>query len=457
MKLYPEERETIGGVSAALRAAEITCAEVLKSCIANIERWEPNVHAWVHLDLERAARQAEGLDADVTEGKFRGPLHGIPIGIKDIIDVKGMPTGCGSRLWKDRIAERDARIVAELRNAGAIILGKTVTTAYAWIDPPITRNPWNLERTPGGSSSGSAAAVATGMCLGAIGTQTGGSIIRPASFCGVAGFKPTYSSCSFEAGVLPFAPSLDHVGPIARSVSDLQLLFQVVHLPGYYTHPSVAGQTLGPPPQSTLGLLGEAFWERAEASMKAAFEEASKVLQSAGAKVVTVDERFDFNRIIRSHRTIMASEAAANHRDRLNQYPDDYPPQIQSLIEEGTRIPAIEYVRAKQLQDNALDLEGRPIQHEYAGLFRLLEEVDFIATPATLGPAPNLTTTGHPAFNSPWSFFGLPAVTFPIGLAPDGLPLGIQLIAAEGKDHKLLALAAWCERTMRDALNARGT
>lgn len=446
MNLIPAERETIVGVSAALRAGETSCADVLESCIANIDRWEPHVHAWVHLDLDRAMMQARQLDAEISEGRIRGPLHGIPIGIKDIIDVEGMPTGCGSRLWKDRIAGQDARVVAELREAGAVILGKTVTTAYAWIDPPITRNPWNLERTPGGSSSGSAAAVATGMCLGAIGTQTGGSIIRPAAFCGVAGIKPNYQWCCCESGVLPFAPSLDHVGPIARSVEDLALIFRILH-------PDDEAEGSEPP---RIGLLGESFWNRAEPCMRTAFDGAVKTLEDAGAKLVPAGEHFDFNRIIQSHRTIMAAEAAANHRDRLNRYPDDYPPQIQSLIEEGSRIPAIEYVRAKQLHDNGRDLEGTEMRNEYSGLFRLLEEVDLIATPATLGPAPDISTTGHPAFNSPWSFFGFPAVTFPIGLSPEGLPLGIQLIGSDGAGIELLASAAWCERTIQAASRTKG-
>src|SRR5262249_42205949 len=156
-------------------------------------------------------------------------LHGIPIGIKDIIDVKGLPTACGARRWADRIASHDAAVVSRLRRAGAVIMGKTVTTPYAWIDPPVTRNPWNLERTPGGSSSGSAAAVACGMCYGAIGTQTGGSITRPASFCGVAGMKPNHFVASMASlGIHPFAPSLDHVGPIARTGDDLRLLFEAI-------------------------------------------------------------------------------------------------------------------------------------------------------------------------------------------------------------------------------------
>ena len=181
------------------------------------------------LDREGAIEQARSLDEELKTGNDRGPLHGIPVGIKDLFDVKGLPTACGAKRWVDRIAEKDAEAVARLRKAGAVIMGKTVTTAYACLDPPVTRNPWNLERTPGGSSSGSVAAVACGMCFGALGTQTGGSITRPASFCGVAGMKPSiWTMHSLDRGVLPFAPSLDHVGPIARTVDDLRLLFEAM-------------------------------------------------------------------------------------------------------------------------------------------------------------------------------------------------------------------------------------
>ena len=190
-RLFPEPDQTIAGIGRALREGRTTCVEILEGCLAQVDEWEPKVHAWVVLDREGAIEQARALDDELKTGKDRGPLHGIPIGIKDIIDVAGLPTACGSKRWADRIAESDANVVASLREAGAVIMGKTVTTPYAWIDPPITRNPWNLERTPGGSSSGSAAAVACGMCFGAIGTQTGGSITRPASFCGVAGMKPS--------------------------------------------------------------------------------------------------------------------------------------------------------------------------------------------------------------------------------------------------------------------------
>src|SRR6185312_8449770 len=187
--------------------------------------WEPKVQAWAVLDRESAMQQARARDEGLRAGKDRGPLHGIPIGIKGIFSVRGLKCACGAKRWADEIDERDAAIVANLREAGAVIMGKTVTTPYAWIDPPPTRNPWNPHRTPGGSSSGSAAAVACGMCFGAIGSQTGGSITRPASFCGVAGVKPNrFLNLHGSGGALPFAPSLDHFGALGRTVADVRTI-----------------------------------------------------------------------------------------------------------------------------------------------------------------------------------------------------------------------------------------
>ncbi len=234
MPLIPDRRETIAGASAALARGELSCEELLERCLGRIDAWESQIHAWVSVDREGARRQARECDARLARHRSEGsveslsPLFGVPIGIKDIIDIAGQVTGAGSTARMDGPpAEHDAPVVRKLREAGAIILGKTLTTQFACFDPPPTRNPWNLERTPGGSSSGSAAAVAAGMCLGAIGSQTGGSIIRPASFCGVAGCKPTFGRVSC-AGVVPVAPSLDTVGPIAGCVADLAIMLNAI-------------------------------------------------------------------------------------------------------------------------------------------------------------------------------------------------------------------------------------
>src|SRR5579872_5026359 len=227
MELHPSPNETIAGVSQVLLKRERTCVSVVEDCLAQIEAWEPRVHAWVSVDRTGALARARELDRELEDGKCRGPLHGIPVGIKDLVDIAGWPTLAGTSWLPNTPAASDAPIVARLRAAGAIILGKTVTTQFACFDPPPTRNPWNLDRTPGGSSSGSAAAVATGMCLGAIGSQTGGSITRPASFCGVAGCKPTFGTVPLD-GVYPLAASLDHPGPLARTVDDLATVLAAI-------------------------------------------------------------------------------------------------------------------------------------------------------------------------------------------------------------------------------------
>src|SRR5438034_2421832 len=218
---------TIAAAAQAIRDGRLSPVTLLDACLERIDRYEPRVHAWVFVDHAYAREQAETATAELKQGIRRGPLQGMPLGIKDIFDVFDWPTAAGSRLWAESVARQDATVVRRLRQAGAVFLGKTVTTQYASFDPPPTRNPWDRERTPGGSSSGSAAAVACGMCLGALGSQTGGSITRPAAFCGVCGLKPSWGRVSAE-GVLPLAPSLDHVGVMAPSVRDLAILLQLI-------------------------------------------------------------------------------------------------------------------------------------------------------------------------------------------------------------------------------------
>jgi Asp-tRNA(Asn)/Glu-tRNA(Gln) amidotransferase A subunit family amidase len=431
LRLFPPQAETIAGVGVDLRGGRRSCRDVLEGCLARVDRWEPEVRAWVLLERDGARTYAGELDAELASGRWRGPLHGIPVGIKDIIDVAGLPTAAGSRRWADRVATEDAAVVARLRAAGAVILGKTVTTAYASFDPPVTANPWDRGRTPGGSSSGSAAAVACGMCLGALGTQTGGSITRPASFCGVAGLKPSYGRLSLR-GILPLAPSLDHPGPIARTVADLQLLWDALAGPDPRDIPS--GLDENPPTPPRLGRLRGLFDERADAVMREAFDRILGVLATAGAIVTEPPLPCSFDDVLRRHRVIMASEAAALHEHRLAEHPDDYPPKIRGLIEEGMATTAPEYLRCREHQHQS----GREVLACFDG-------VDALIVPAAPGPAPDRSTTGDPAMNSPWSYTGLPVVSLPIGLAPDGLPLAIQLVGRPFTESRLFATARWCE------------
>lgn len=455
MGLFPHEHETIEGVGRALRRGQVTCVEVLERCLDRIEEWEPRLKAWVVVDRDGALEQARVLDDELAAGHCRGPLHGIPLGIKDIIDVAGLPTAAGFAPWAGRVAAQDAGIVASLRTAGAVLLGKTVTTQFAWVDPPATRNPWNLERTPGGSSSGSAAAVACGMCLGALGTQTGGSIIRPASFCGVAGLKPTFNGRL--DGILPFAPNLDHPGPIARSVRDLGLIFlEFLRLEGTSGHPSstiedieglVAASfaPLSRPPR--LGRLRGAFEDRADPAMLAALEEALSALAAAGAEVQEVAGCFDYDEVMRHHRVVMAAEAAEGHAARFADHRDAYRPRIRALIEEGQAIPATAYLEARRHQEELRAAVGDG-----------LSELDALVMPAAPGAAPDVSTTGDPALNAPWSYTGSPALSFPIGLSPEGMPLALQLVEPRPlRECDLIETACWCEAVIRGAQRSRSS
>lgn len=446
MELFPPLGETIEGISRELRSRTRSCVDVVQSCLDRIDEWEPRVRAWVHIDREGALFRAKELDAELAAGTWRGPLHGIPVGIKDIIDVAGFPTAAGSELLARQPAvQEDAPLVCRLREAGAIILGKTVTTQFAGFDPAVTRNPWNLDRTSGGSSSGSAAAVACGMCLGAIGTQTGGSITRPAAFCGVAGCKPSFGRVSLR-GVIPVAPSLDHAGPLARSVRDLAILLDAVaengpddpnradaRSPGFEKALDARGAA---PPR--IGRLRGPFDELAEPSVRQAIDAALDAFRAAGAEIVEAGLPSAFAGLPHAHRVIMACEAAAYHEGRLAEHPDDYLPAIRSLIDEGLSTAASEYIRCRNHQAE--------LTSEILSSF---EGVDVLICAAAPGPAPDRSTTGDPAFNSPWSYTGLPTVSFPIGLSVEGLPLSAQLIGRPRDEARLICGAAWCEGIVR--------
>jgi aspartyl-tRNA(Asn)/glutamyl-tRNA(Gln) amidotransferase subunit A len=466
MSLFPLEHETIEGVGRAIRSGQTSCVEVLQKCLDRIEEWEGRIKAWVRVDRDGAMAQAEARDAELADGICRGSLHGIPFGIKDIIDVEALPTAAGFDPWRDRIADTDAPLVGWLRAAGAVILGKTATTQFAWIDPPPTRNPWNLERTPGGSSSGSAAAVALGMCLGALGSQTGGSIIRPASFCGIAGYKPEYRFLS-DDGFYPLAPAFDHPGLLARSVWDLRLTLHELIVYEALEHKDPASfspMTMTPKevdegvevfcmarnvPPRLLRLRGF-FEDHTEPVMMEQFEAALGLLADAGAEIVERPaEPFQFEEILRGHRRIMAAQAAAIHEAQFARHREHYAPQIRALIEEGLKVPLTLYIRTKLVLDRLSDDLSQGALEGYDGL----------VTPATIGPAPDLSTTGNPIFNSPFSYLGWPVVSFPIGLTTDGLPLALQMVGGTGPDLEpadLMATAAWSEAVIRNASRAGG-
>ena len=370
----------------------------------------------------------------------------MPVGIKDIIDVAGLPTAAGSALLREQIAATDAPLVARLRAAGAVIVGKTVTTQFACYDPPVTRNPWNLDHTPGGSSSGSAAAVADGMCLAAVGSQTGGSITRPAAFCGVCGSKPSYGRISL-AGIVPLSQSLDHPGPIARSVNDLAILLDVMagedpgdprtrcltplRLSGCMSPGSLASPRIG----VLQNLYGGVTAESVDAIAQAA-----NWFDQAGATVSDVPLPDALSDVHRQHRTLMSAETAAFHRARFARHPDDFEPLLAGFIQEGLAVSATDYIASREHRAEAI-----------TAMAQVFDNYDVLICPSACGPAPGPETTGDPGFNSPWSFTGLPTVTVPCGLT-DGLPLGLQIIGAAGGETGLLPAAAWCEDILRQHL-----
>ena len=433
----------------ALRSGELGPVEVLEACMERIEASEPEVGAWVEIDAD-GARRTVARQAELPREEARGlPLLGIPIGVKDIIDAAGLPTKAGSALRADHRAQRDAPIVKILRDLGAIVLGKAETTQFATTDPARTRNPWNPDRSPGGSSAGSAAAVASGMCLAALGTQTGGSITRPASFCGVASFKGAWGAWPLD-GIVPVSRHLDHVGPMARSVADLALLWTLVEA---RLHPEraaglarlgeavVAGEWYECAPPPRLAVIEDYYSETSDPAALEAFRASIARLEEAGATVVRLPLPASFAGMHASHRLVMAVEAAEVHRKDFAERPDTYRPVITSIIERGLAAAAVDYRAARVHQQRfaadlaaALDAPAGPV---------------VALTPATVASAPRLAehSTGDPQFNSVWSFSGLPTLGVPACLGDDGMPLGLQIGAAR-ESFALFRTAAWCEAVL---------
>jgi Asp-tRNA(Asn)/Glu-tRNA(Gln) amidotransferase A subunit family amidase len=431
-------RLTLIDAAARIRNHELDPIDLVDACLSRIESVDERTHAWITLDPDRVRAEARTLSKEASQSQFRGPLHGVPIGIKDIIFTKDLPTQGGSKFLEGHVPDYDAAVVERLKAAGAIILGKTVTTEFAGFDPAETRNPWNTSHTPGGSSSGTAASVAARMVPAALGSQTGGSISRPAAYCGVVGFKPTHGRVSLR-GVLELAFSLDHIGPLTRTVADAALIGQIIggHDPKdpYSVDKPIDFRIETLPSAPRIGMIHALFAEGTEEETRDLTLGAIKQLGAAGATTPIVRLPKSFKDVHAMHRIIMHAEGAAYHADRFSRKPKQFRPNIGGLIEEGLLLPAAAYVDAKKHQS----IFKREIKCSFRG-------VDVIVTPATPAPAPHgLSSTGDPLFNSPWSHSGLPTVVLPIGIAENGLPVGIQLIGKAWDESTLLSVAAWCE------------
>jgi len=411
----------------AVRAGSVSPVELTEACLARIRALDGAIRAWAHLDQDGALATARERLAEVRAGRLRGPLHGVPVGVKDIVDVAGMPTTGGAKPFAHTRPAVDAPAVSRLRAAGAIILGKTVTTEFAYRDPAPTRNPWNQGHTPGGSSAGSAAALAARMAPLAIGSQTVGSVLRPAAYCGVVGFKGTHGLVPV-AGVIPLAWSLDHVGVLTRSVGDAALAMSVL-----------AGRTLDPQPVSAPRIaLAPELLERASPDVAAHVQSVADAFVRAGATVSKVELPASFRGIHAAGLTVLEVEAAAYHAPAFARHADDYSKEMRSLIETGLRHPATTYVNA-----NHARLAFRE------DVMPLLEAHDALLSPTAPAPAPaGLGSTGDGSLCAPWSNAGVPAISLPSGIAASGLPHAIQLVQGAGASARLLGVAAWCERAL---------
>ncbi len=421
----------------ALREGRTSAEEVVGGCLARIRADEARVQAWAFVDDERALEQARNVDRVRREGHPMGPLHGLPVGVKDIIDTADMPTEDGTVLHAGRRPEHDAAIVDRLRSAGAIILGKTVTTELATYAPGKTRNPHNPEHTPGGSSSGSAAAVAAHMVPVAIGTQTNGSVIRPAAYCGVYGYKPTFGMVP-RHGILEQSRPLDQVGFIARTVEDLAIIAEP--LIDYderdpatrpRARPRLRETALQEPPlPPVFAYTTTPNWDEAEEQTRLAFDE---VAQALGDHSLHFSVPPVFRDVWKWHATIMEADLARNFHELYERGRDRLSDSLRGQIERGRRVTAIDY-------NNAVDR----IQATGLAFEEIFDRCDAILTAATAGPAPRgLESTGSPAFCTLWTFAGMPAVTLPLLSAENGMPMGIQLVGRRGDDARLLRTARW--------------
>jgi Asp-tRNA(Asn)/Glu-tRNA(Gln) amidotransferase A subunit family amidase len=438
----------IAEAAAAIQAGDLTALGLVNSCLERIDQLDDQIQAWAIVDRERALAAARNLDEELQEGKSRGLLHGIPVGIKDIFYTEGLRTEAGSKMCSGFVPSFDAASVKRLKDAGAIILGKTHTTEFALFDPAPTRNPWNTSHTPGGSSSGSGAAVAAGMCLASLGSQTLGSVLRPASYNGIVGFKPHYGRISTH-GVVPLSWTFDHVGIFSRSVEDSAILFQ--SMAGYDSKdlnsldksiPDCLSQlkTARPP---RIGIVKQYFYAQADDEMRAQTDRCADIFRQAGASVEELLLPDSFADIFENGLVIMKVEAAVSHKKMFVEQREQFSPKIKEFIEEGLSFEATAYAEAHQKRKQQMaDME--PLYHEF----------DAFLTPGAPGAAPKgLAYTGSPIMQGPWTILGVPTINLPAGLDKNRLPLGIQLTAPPRAEALLLSTALWCENALKVELH----
>jgi Asp-tRNA(Asn)/Glu-tRNA(Gln) amidotransferase A subunit family amidase len=429
-----------------IRDGVVGSEQFVEACLARIAEVDGQIQAWAFLDPDYALQQGRSADQRRLSGAPVGPLHGVPVAIKDIFDTADMPTEYGSVLYAGRTPSRDAAVVSLLRAAGAVIMGKTVTTEFAYFAPGKTRNPHNPEHTPGGSSSGSAAAVAASMVPLAIGSQTNGSTIRPAAYCGVIGFKPTHGLISRQRALM-LSRTLDHVGLFARSLDDIALLAE--QLVGYDEHdpdtkprariPFVEITAAEPPLAPMFAFIKTPMWERADEDTKEGFAE---IIEHLGRQVEEVELFPSAADAWQWHQTIMGAEMAHNLEREWTNSRDLLSEQLRAQIERGQEVRAIDYQRALS--------RINPMHESFVELFE--QRYDAILTPSAPSAAPKgLASTGDPAFCTLWTLCGMPAISLPLLQSANGLPIGVQLVGQRHGDARLLRTARWLAAKMAES------
>jgi Asp-tRNA(Asn)/Glu-tRNA(Gln) amidotransferase A subunit family amidase len=426
MVQVPLHALTLSAAIAGIAAGKFSALALADAQLARIAATDASIEAWAHLDAGEVRAAAAHCDAMLHGG--RGPLHGVGIGVKDIIATADQPTAMGSPVYAGNRPGNDAACIARLKHAGGFVFGKTVTTELAYFHPGKTKNPWNAAHTPGGSSSGSAAAVAAGQVAGAIGTQTNGSVIRPAAYCGIVGFKPTRDTISRE-GVHVFSDTLDQVGTFTRNVVDAARLASALAEAGAIA-PTVA--VLSHPPR--FAYLGDFPWNVLDCGDDDEREAAATRLRRE-AEIVQLDFPALWREANRVHRTIQFHECARNLVPLQDRERARLSAQLNAAVDEGRGIAAADY-------HAAIDARRRAI----ADFTQWLDGYDAIITPATPSAAPaGLTSTGDPSCCTLWSLLGFPAISIPVAVNSDGLPIGLQIASPAGRDNRLLAVAAWAE------------
>ncbi len=439
----PELHElSVAEAAAQIREGTLSPVALAESLLARIDALDGDLKAWVTIDREGVLAAARQREAEVQGGGPLGPIHGVPVGLKDIFYTEGMLTACGSKVYADFVPTFDATSVARIKDAGGIILAKAVTTEFATSDPSPTRNPWNLEHTPGGSSSGSSAAVAARMVPAALGSQTGGSTCRPAAYNGIVGVKPTYGRIS-RYGVAPVSWSLDHVGILTRTVADAALMLSALsgeddNDPGSLRQPvpdftAEMAQHDRPP---RIGLVRQYYQDYATAEMWAHTEAVANQLAEAGAEVEEIPLPDSFAYVHSFQRIVMNVECAAFHQANHRVRAADYGPRIRAGMEMGMIMPTAAYQKAQRLR-----------RQFRTDMSEMVAKVDVVMTPAIPAPAPrDLNTTGDAAFQVPWTAAGLPTVVVSTGLSELGMPMAVQFGGPWAQEGRVLGAAQWCER-----------